>query len=171
MLIHKKPTQNDAKKLSLEHLYTAYRNAMYWAAFNILHHEQDAEDAVHQAFLSIHKHLDKLGTSSPESLCAFVVTVAQNKAIDMLRLRSKRSECPLDTDILIKAEDSFPTFSSPLAKLEPRYRQVLMLRYLYGYSVKESAQIMNLSSPALRKLTERAKNQLRNILNEKEGSL
>ena len=102
---------------------------------------------------------------------AFVVTVAQNKAIDMLRLRSKRSECPLDTDILIKADDSFPTFSSPLAKLEPRYRQVLMLRYLYGYSVKESAQIMNLSSPALRKLTERAKNQLRNILNEKEGSL
>lgn len=171
MLIQKPRLQNDAEKITLEHLYMSYRNAMYWAAFNILHHEQDSEDAVHQAFLSIRRHLDKLGTSSPESLCAFVVTVAQNKAIDMLRTRSRRNECELDTAILSSSEDVSPTFSSPLAKLEPRYRQVLMLRYLYGYSVKESAQIMNLSSPALRKLTERAKKQLREILNKKEGLL
>lgn len=36
-----------------ERLYLAYRDLMFYVANQILHNEQDAEDAVHQAFLKV----------------------------------------------------------------------------------------------------------------------
>lgn len=171
MLIYTQMLNSNEERTLFENIYVKYRNAMYFAAFGILHHEEDAEDAVHQAFLSILKHTRKLKDSPEQSLCAFVVTVAQNKSIDILRAKARRNETELDDSRFYSAGQALETSHIPLARLEPHYRQVLILRYVYGYSVKESADIMSLSPAALRKLTERAKKKLLSILNEKEGQL
>lgn len=40
-------------------LYETYRGLMFYVANQILQNEQDAEDAVHDAFLSVAEHIKK----------------------------------------------------------------------------------------------------------------
>lgn len=47
-------TQNDREKF--EEIYTAYRKLMLYVANEVLKNDQDAEDAVHEAFISVAKN-------------------------------------------------------------------------------------------------------------------
>ena len=44
-------------------LYETYRGLMFYVANQILQNEQDAEDAVHDAFLSVAEHIKKFFSS------------------------------------------------------------------------------------------------------------
>ena len=44
------------EKVRFEEVYLTYRGLMYHTANRILHNRQDAEDAVHNAFLQVIKH-------------------------------------------------------------------------------------------------------------------
>ena len=160
-------------KLTFERIYLDYRDSMYRAANRILNNEQDAEDAVHQAFVSLVKHTARLRKAPPDSLYAFLVTVAQNKALDIIRSRAHFAPSAeleklssLSCDLSEKS-----AFSIALAGLNPAHREVLILRYVYGYSSKEAAEIMGINPDALRKLAERAKKQLRDKLEAKEETV
>ncbi|MGN0612991.1 MAG: RNA polymerase sigma factor [Porcipelethomonas sp.] len=50
---------DDDNKNLFEELYYEYRNGMYNIAFGILHNVEDAEDAVHEAFLCIANKFEK----------------------------------------------------------------------------------------------------------------
>ena len=45
--------ETDADKSLFEELYKKYKARMYKYAYSILHNKEDAEDVVHQAFLTI----------------------------------------------------------------------------------------------------------------------
>ena len=47
MLIYLQIIETDEDKSKFEQIYEAYRGLMFHAAFKVLTHEQDAEDAVH----------------------------------------------------------------------------------------------------------------------------
>ena len=53
-----------------------------------------------------------------------------------------------------------------ILKLPARYREVILLRYHHGYSVREIANMMNLSLPAAIKLDQRAKGKLKKLCEE-----
>ena len=53
MLIYLQIIETDEDKSTFEQIYEAYRGLMFHAAFKVLTHEQDAEDAVHYAFVKI----------------------------------------------------------------------------------------------------------------------
>lgn len=53
MLIYLQMIESEADKSKFERLYLRYRGLMFSVAMRLLSNEQDAEDAVHQAFLSI----------------------------------------------------------------------------------------------------------------------
>lgn len=48
------------EKSLFEQIYLEYRGLMFHVAYEILHNEQDAEDAVHQAFVKIAENIKKL---------------------------------------------------------------------------------------------------------------
>ena len=47
MLIYLQMLESPEEKSILEQIYLEYRGLMYHVAYEILHNEQDAEDAVH----------------------------------------------------------------------------------------------------------------------------
>ena len=53
-------TPDDRSKF--EQIYLEYRGLMFHVANEILHNEQDAEDAVHQAFVNVAKNMEKIGS-------------------------------------------------------------------------------------------------------------
>ena len=70
-------------------LYETYRGLMFYVANQILQNEQDAEDAVHDAFLSVAEHIKKFSRLERHKTKAFLVTIVENKAIDLYRKRNR----------------------------------------------------------------------------------
>ena len=53
MIIYLSMIDTPEDRSKFERLYIEYRDVMYHVAYKILNNEQDAEDAVHQAFVKI----------------------------------------------------------------------------------------------------------------------
>ena len=60
MLIYLQMLETPEEKSLFEQIYLEYRGLMYHVAYEILHNEQDAEDAVHQAFVKIAENIKKI---------------------------------------------------------------------------------------------------------------
>ena len=163
-------TPEDRSKFEL--LYMEYRGLMFHVANKILHNEQDAEDTVHQAFLKVAENIEKIGDPKCPKSQGYIVTIAENKAIDLYRRRQKRQVVELSDDLpgVTAIYEGENILASCILKLPARYREVILLRYYQGYSVKEVAAILGLSLSAASKLNQRAKNRLRELY-EKEDRL
>ena len=64
MLIYLQMLESPEEKSILEQIYLEYRGLMYHVAYKILHNEQDAEDAVHHAFVKIAENIKKISPFS-----------------------------------------------------------------------------------------------------------
>lgn len=60
MIVYLSMIETDEDKSKFEKIYERYKNLMFYTAMQILNHRQDAEDAVHQAFVSIIDNIDKI---------------------------------------------------------------------------------------------------------------
>ena len=157
-----------------ELLYTEYRNVMYHVAFKILQNEQDAENAVHQAFLKIAEKIEKVDGTICSRTQGYVITIVENKAIDMYRYKQKHQTLELKEDDdaagVVIEYDGPNVLTKCMAKLPAKQRQVLLLKHYHGLSSKEVAKKMGLSEANVNKIDQRAKQKLR-VLCKKEGIL
>lgn len=166
MLIYLQALDSPEDRTRFEALYTAYRGLMFHTANRILQNPQDAEDAVHQAFLSLAEHSlpPELG---PRARC-LAATVAERKAIDLYRAKRRHPAAELEEDIPgCEAPPSDGTLAGAMAALPPRYREVLLLKYYNGYSTVEIAGFLGLTPGNVRQLTVRAKRRLASELAER----
>lgn len=170
MIMYIQMLETPEEQTKFEQLYLKYRSLMYHVAYKILHHQQDAEDAVHQAFLKIAEHMDKVEDPLSPKAQGYVVTIVENKAIDQYRKRQKQLCSPLVDEIhgIAISYEGNDTLTACILKLPARYREIILLRYHYGYSVREIAHMMSLSVSAASKLDQRAKNKLKALCQKEE---
>ncbi len=172
MIIYLQMIESPSDKAKFEQLYLYYQAFMYHVAFQILQNKHDAEDAVHNAFLSIAKNIEKVGETIGRRTQGYVFVIVERKAIDIYRERKKK-ECDE-----LNEEEIGISYPPPgehdlvwcITQLPPRYRQAIFLKYSHGYSVKEIADILGISHAAASKLDQRAKKKLEEICRE-EGVL
>jgi len=60
MIIYLQMIESDADKSKFEIIYHEYKGLMYHIAYKYLKHQQDAEDAVHHAFVKIVENISKI---------------------------------------------------------------------------------------------------------------
>lgn len=160
----------DRSKFEL--LYMEYRDVMYYVAFRILQNEHDAEDAVHQAFLKIAEKIEIVDGTICSRTQGYVMTIAENKAIDIYRYKQKHQTLELkeyDAGIVIEY-DGPNMITKCMARLPAKHRQVLLLKHYHGLSSKEVAKKLGLSEANVNKIDQRAKKRLRTLC-EMEGIL
>ena len=160
------------EKIRFEQIYLKYRGLMYHVADHILHNRQDAEDAVHNAFLRIIKHFSKFQNTHIDDLTPQIVVVAKNEAISLLR--KKKDETSLE-DVENLAEKSeavmdYHTLVDSFTRLPQTYRAVMEMKLLEGYSDGEIAAKLGLSKTAVSSRVSRGRQLLRDIV-EREGFL
>ena len=128
------------EKVRFEEIYLKYRDAMFRAADGILHNDQDAEDAVHNAFLRIIKKFSRFQNIPAKDLAPQVVVIARNEAISLQR--KKKDAAPLeDWDGFAETAESvsdYHTLVETFARLPLSYRAALEMK-LAGYSDGEIA--------------------------------
>lgn len=156
----------------LTEIFNLYREPMLRLAFRILGDERDAEDAVQDAFESIARNLDRLELPDSPRTRGYIIVVTERKAIDLLRSRRRQETEELDEET---GSIEFPdtgehSLASCMTKLPPRYREILLLRFVYGYSMRETAELMDIPFTTIGKLSQRAKERLYEIC-RREGLL
>ncbi|MBR5536588.1 MAG: sigma-70 family RNA polymerase sigma factor [Clostridia bacterium] len=172
MLLYLQTLETSDDKAKFEALYRTYCGLMVAVAMKLLSNRADAEDAVHQAFLSILKNMDKISDVDCLKTKSYVVIITENKAIDLLRARKKTlprdfEEEPPGVTIPPPGEDDL---AAALARLPARYREILLLHYHHGYSRRELSQMLELSYAAVQQLIWRAKAALRKQLEGGDGT-
>lgn len=167
MLVYLQVIEEPEGKNKFQRLHDRYLGLMLHTARKILDSEQDAEDAVQEAFYAIAKNISKI--SDPECIKtrSYVVTIVENKAIDIYRARRRKAAEPLNEDT---AGISFGVpgnaVAEAIARLPARYREFIILKYAEGYTNEELMHMLGLGYSGVRSLDERAKKKLKELLKE-----
>jgi len=170
LLIYLAMIDSPDDQAKFERVYLQYRYLMLHVAKKILHNHQDAEDAVHQAFISIIKNIEKISAVGSPETRSYIVIITERKAIDILRRNQRHPASALDDEMIgldIPAPEDHP-LAAAMAKLPAHYRQALLLRYDNGFSSREIASLLGISESGVRKLLARGKKALQRQL-EDEG--
>lgn len=172
-------------------LVTRYQQRVYGLAYRMLNSVHDAEDVVQQTFLSAIEHLrDFRGDGA---VAGWFLRIAANHALKTLR---KKRGLPLvappaaDSDTDSYADVPHPDFVAPwredpadlaqqretrqfidraLAELDDKYRTIFVLRDIEGLSVRETAEVLNLSEANVKVRLLRARLALREVLTRTLG--
>lgn len=166
MLIYLQMIEEDEDKTKFIQLYERYRNFMFAVAHKILNNDSDAEDAVHQAFLSVIKNLKKINEVDSAKTKGYLAIVTERKAIDIIRKNKTcvSLECIEHISGMEIAIPENNTLAEAMAKLSGHYREVLMLRYYHGYTPKEIGKVLGASPDTIQKTLWRAKRALQQQL-------
>ena len=167
MLIYLQMIETAEDQSKFEHIYTEYHTLMFRVALKYLKHEQDAEDAVHHAFVKIAENIKDVEPVSPKTR-QYVVTIVENRAMDVLRMRSKHPILPLNETIPAPMEelDDEAFLSKCIKQLTDQQRQVIWLKYYFGYDLREIAKMMDIKLSWAQKIDQRAKKKLEEMLKE-----
>lgn len=170
MLIYLQMIDAPEDQSKFEKIYIEYKATMYSVAFNILRNEQDAEDAVHYAFVKVAENIKKVAEAICPKTKAYVVTIVENQAIDIYRKKKKHPKIPYEQEHLGITIEYTGTneLARCLAKLSPRYREVLLLKHYHGYSSKEIAKMLGLTYSNVLKIEQRARAKLETFCKEAE---
>lgn len=170
MLIYLQMIETPEEKSKFEAIYLKYADYMYRVAFAILHNPQDAEDAVHYAFVKIAENIKKVGDPECLRTRGYVVTIVRNRAIDIYRKKKAHPRAEYRDAIkgMWMEYDGDNRIAACILKLNERQRNVLILKHHHGYNLHEIAKILDITYSNALQIEQRAKAKLR-VLCEEEG--
>ena len=172
-MIYLEAIGTEEEKTKFERIYIKYRKIMFYTAERILNDRHMAEDAVHQAFLRIINHMEKIDEADCHKTKAFLVIITEHIAIDIYRKRKQEDTLSFDEfEIYISGGASFEDevideVSEAVLKLPINYSTVLKLKFYLGYSDFEIAKILDITEDNVRQRISRAQKKLSELLVEK----
>ena len=169
MLIYLQMIEYAPDRSKFEKLYYRYRQTMYAVAYKILRNPQDAEDAVHHAFVKIIENISKISEIECHKTKAYVVTIVENTAINLYRKKMRHPHVALDETEGIQVEYfGGNELARCMVELPPHYRQVLLLRHHHGYTYGEIAKMLDQTEVNVRKCEQRERQRLEKLCKEAE---
>ena len=167
--------ETEEQRGMVERLYIDQKQTMYHTAFAILKNKQDAEDAVHEAFLRIITNIDKLSDIGSEKIKSFVIIVVKNIAIDIYRKRQKNVivDVPEDGDDDISEVErkvlessEYDILNKVVGMLPETQRNVLILKYYHDMTTADISAMLGVTASAVRTRICRAERKLAKLLEE-----
>lgn len=145
-------------------MYELYEQGMYRVAYGVLHNKEQAEDAVQDSFEKLLKYLPEIDAPDSPKTQKLVLKIVRNTAIDQYRRNNKQNEwlseqgkCGEETSTFIKSVEDREFIQQLLNAVPTEYREIIKLRCYYGFSAKETGDILGLSEGNVNKRLERAR--------------
>lgn len=148
-------------------VYQRYHLAMYHSALRIVRNPVDAEDLMHEGFLTAFEKLEQY--KGENKFGGWLKQIVLRKAFNLVKQKEKTAHYNINEAVLAettveKTEENkaqIVQLQQALNQLKIRYRNVLILMYFEGYDYEEISDILNLSYGNCRTLVSRAKDQLK----------
>lgn len=161
-------TEQDQQRFT--RLFEAYEKKIYGMALHILGDQTRAEDAAQQTWLKLVQNWERISTLPWEETEGYVVTVAKNAALDILRTERKTTAFPENWD-LPDREDTQAEYDylvSLIRALPENYRRILELKCVEEQTNREIARRLRINESTVAVRILRGKAILRERL-EREG--
>lgn len=178
------PRLRSGEETAYEELIRSHGGRMLAVARRFLPVEEDARDAVQEAFISAFRSLDRFEGNA--RLSTWLHRIVVNAALMKLRTRRRKPEHPIE-DLLpgFKEDGHMERPASPwrshgldsaeraelrelmdakIQELPEGYRNVLVLRDIEGLDTQETARLMEISEGAVKTRLHRARQALRGLL-------
>jgi len=159
---------------SFAQLVSLYQDRIFSYLWRLTGNPHDAEDITQDTFLKAYRALDRFDGSGSFTSWLFIIA----KRTGLNHLRSTRRETVSETAeeiehatpaILLEQRDEQQSIWNLARKLKPGQYEALWLRYGEGFSIAETARIMNTNQIRVRVLIHRARSHLVKLL-EQDGA-
>jgi len=164
-------------------LMRRYRTKLYTLAFQILGNHLDADDVVQETFVRIYKRRAEL--VNVKYFSTFLIRIATNYSIDLLRKRKSHSTMAEDSsslpgqiqlDLARRVTTPLETFDNKrlmeeirkaLEELPPKQRITAIMHDVEGYSKAEIAKVFECPEATVRSNLHIARSKLKKILKQR----
>lgn len=149
---------------------TEYKQAMYRIAFGYLGEERDALDAVDEAVYLGYLHRKEL--REPKYIKTWLTRILINECYRMIKQNRREiatEEIPEIPEISGRSAADTVSLKLALAGLPEELNKIIVLRYFGGYTIAETAEILNIPEGTVATRTRKALSVLRLELSEEEG--
>jgi RNA polymerase sigma-70 factor (ECF subfamily) len=169
---------------AFEELLRTHSGRLLAVTRRLLNNEEDARDAVQDAFLSAFRAIDRFDGQA--SLGTWLHRIAVNAALTRLRTRRRHPEKPIeellptfqenghqtrpvrdwpdDPSAALQSEEAREAVRRHIEELPADYRTVLLLRDIEGLDTDETARMLGLTVGAVKTRLHRARQALRTLL-------
>lgn len=164
---------NEADKSKFESIYYEYRERMYYAAFDVVKNKEDAEDAVHNAFIGIANNMKSIDEPLSNKTLSYVIKAAKNAAINIYNKNHKMITVEYSDKIQITDDDFFNTVFlkeeysevvKAISNLKDIYKIPMYYFYVCDMKIKDIADLTGLSVSAVKVRIHRGKKELLKLL-------
>ena len=145
-----------------------YSVKLYPMLFRILKNEEETRDALQELMLKLWNRKDELGKCTNQS--AYIVTMARNYSFDLLKKKKpqamdEKHECRIlnmaadgtDSDTI----ERYEKVKQVINDLPEKYKTVIELRDIDGFSFDEMKEITGYEVPNLRVILSRARQKVK----------
>ena len=131
--------------MDFDNIYEEYFDRVYYKVLSVVKNDDDAEDICQETFISVYKNLSKFREES--NIYTWIYRIAINKTYDFFKKR--KLEFEINDDVLSLPEDiNFDTkviLEEKLKLISEKEREIVVLKDIYGYKLKEIAEIKNMN--------------------------
>ncbi|MBY0522619.1 MAG: sigma-70 family RNA polymerase sigma factor [Gemmataceae bacterium] len=165
-------------------LIRRYQDRLFNSVYRLVDNAEDAQDVVQETFLNAYKSLDNF--KGDAEFFTWLYRIAYNTAVSLRRKQKVALSIdagrngeggvePLDGSVgnqpghaLEKAEQE-KRIQDALNRLSPEHRAVLILKDMEGQKYEAIADILQVPIGTIRSRLHRARMELRDVLNKKDG--
>ncbi len=154
---------------SFERLLDLYGNRLIKTCYLILNDKDEAEDAVQETFIRVFRNIHNFNLQS--SLYTWIYSIALNICRDMLKRRKYEYPCGEylsgegdNTEELVLDRIDREALREKLFDLPVIYKEVLVLYYFEGLTIKEIGQVLGEKEGTVKSKLSRGRAMLRSAL-------
>lgn len=146
-----------------------YGDMVFRLAYSYLKNRADAEDVMQESLLKL--YTEQKDFESPDHERHWLIRVAANECRKLLRSPWRRRTGPLDEagEAAVFDQPAQTELFRQVMSLPPKYRAAVYLYYYEGYSVKETAVLLEAKASTVQTWLMRARGQLQIKLKEAEA--
>lgn len=150
-------------------LVERHQQRAFWVARGMLNNDEDARDVAQEAFVRVHRSLERFDTSL--KFTTWLHQIVVNLSIDAIRKRQRRGSVDLESvgDVAdtqahgptLEQDELRDRVARVLDELPPKYKSIMVLSDLQGIGAKQIAEITGTTHATVRWRHHRARKLFR----------
>lgn len=145
------------------------KEKLFKVAYIYLKNKEDAMDVIHESIVKAYSKLSNI--KDLNSLDKWFIRLLINTSIDYIRKNSKTILMEdKDMEVLVnRSKEEGDGFNLLIENLDEELRLIIVLKYFYGYKIREISEILNLKESQVKNKIHKALNILRKEIEEDES--
>lgn len=177
MMIYLQLIETPEDQSKFEKIYNLYLLRMQYIAESILNDSGEAENVVHDTFLTLIENLEKVDDKDCHKTWNYIVTILKNKCFNIIKKNKKiiysedyqifESQTHSSSEELVIEKELTADLVNLIQNMKFPYKEVLYLRYYNEMSLKEISNLLQIDYSNTRQIFVRGKKKLKQQLEER----